>query len=857
MHRTAFATAVLVPVCAALLVPHPVRALERYLYSAEEEVVMTSDTFVRTHPVVGRGRYERTFAKGDSVRLEPGSYLVDEEVSPGVMTTRYLAVAGKDWTVLQCTVGAFTGDYMDAVFHAARVPAVYYVTPDQASSDPTFLTYERDYGDDILLHLQPNTFARMDRKWKTEKANWSELTEEEILDRLHFADEWMRRIGYRPLSGFASYTPDNQLLRIMRKMRWNVLHSIIPEQNWSDGRWSINHWGMPNQPFYMASDDFRKQTVRAAEDGDVIGMTMNTYHPLIPHFLHWGDFVLSPSHFIRSHRTLETGYVPERYRNFFEDYLRARTLDGSPFFLVTGYEFGRTLGTRMMIVHNRKGGEIALELAKRRNVVFATARDVASWYERRQPASPETCFALRDYWTGSRQMDKACNTGPMISCELKDLKAVFAHLDSLPYYHYDYTVPWSFEARDINAPEDFARSDRELVKVDRSSDAIEIEAGDPLPRPVPVALWDAVPADASFGSPEALETAWRGFRLLRPAMIGDGRHHSVIILPRGFSGRLSSALAALSRPDPAEFEGVGSSIWRVQSIGETNPHCYATLSTPVLKGVTVPFVCPKECRIDAPDRPLGRFAKGAVVPLTFGPSRHWYRFFGLEASDIRLGPEALNVLSEASREYRTAEAAGPEALASVHAEQDDWYAKLVPSDEKVVLDMDCFGNKVFGQRSRAEGFDRMVHRINGKVDAKEYADGGIAFGPGRTLWENPQHLMFEISGLDSLDCAPGQKVVVRFTSWVAEDPGQRRSYLVRAESGGRAVGAFADRGEMMWSVDGERAKEKVFTAEFDPAEIKDGRLVFVVRSHRPTYLEDWYLSGGFMASVDRVVVTLK
>lgn len=828
----------------------------RYLYSDAEDVVAEFDSVVRSHPVLGRAPFERTLLKGESVRLTPGSYLIDEETAPGIVRTRYLGVAGRNWTVLQCTVGAFTGDYMDAVFHSVRVPAVYYVNAEQASKDPTFLGWERDYGDDVMMHLHPNGFGELDPKWMTDKANWSELEEDKIVEMLRGYDAWMRRLGYRAPAGFASYTPDNQLIRAMKRVGWPILHSLVPEQNWSDGRWAINHWGMPNQPFYIASDDFRKQTSRGSDGADVIGMSMDTYHPLIPHFLYWGDFVLSPSHFIRSERTLETGYYPERFRNMFEDYLKARTVDGRPFFLIAGFEFGRTLGTRMMMVHNRKGGEIAVELAKKNNVVFATARDVASWYRRFEPSAPETCFALRDYWTGSRQMDKPVNVGVTIACEMRDWKAAFSHLEPLAHYHYDYTIPWSFAARDTTAPHDFASEDREAVSVERTDGRMRIVCRAPLVRPVPVAIWDAEPAEAVFGGEDAREGRVGALRVLRPAKIGDGRRHSVVVLPKGSSGTVEIALSQLSEPDPAEFKGLVTPLWRVQTIGAEHPHVYVTLDSPLLNDTTVTFTCPKPCRIDAPDRPLGKFAAGARVPIKFGPSRNWYRFYGLSAAEVQPDADAVAALEAAAAEYANAVANGPAVLAKEHALQDAWYASLVPEGEEVVLDVDCFGNKLYGQRSRAEKFDRVVRRANDAVIARELADGGASFGPGRACWLNPQFLTTEVSGLDTLGLRPGDKIVVRITSWVAEDPWQVRTYQVRVRSGGRVLDATSGENGVLWSVDGTRSKDNVLALELPASDIKDGKMDLVLISHRPTFLEDWYLSGGFMASVDRVVVSV-
>ena len=94
--------------------------------------------------------------------------------------------------------------------------------------------------------------------------------------------------------------------------------------------------------------------------------------------------------------------------------------------------------------------ELVLELARKEPIVFATGRDVASYYERFCPSHPEIVFTQRDYLAGTRIMDKPINSGPSIGMEMEDYKAVFAHQETLPYYHYDYTETWTFRADDTS-----------------------------------------------------------------------------------------------------------------------------------------------------------------------------------------------------------------------------------------------------------------------------------------------------------------------------------------------------------------------------------------------------------------------
>ena len=472
MKRSTLAVSIFLLICTFAYSAPETRQM-RYLYRADEKIASDYPCEVVTHPYISGGK--RVVARAGAGEafgpLASGSYLIHEMLAPGEVRTRYLGVADEGWTVVQMTCGT-TGDKLDSVVHARRVPMNYYVSVDEAQNDTTFLGWQRDYGDGIYLHLHPDSLGKIDPKFKTLKENWEDFTVPEIVERLKALDTWMQDFGFAPLDGFASYTPANSLIAAMRQVGWNVLHSIIPEQNWSDGHWAINHWGMPNQPFYIAADDFRKSTSRRDAKtqrggGNVIGMGMNSYHLYMPHVVNWGDNVLSPSHFLRWHRTVESGDVPVRYGNFLADYLKvAGGVKGSPYFLFAGFEFGRTFGTRSMTVHNRAGCEALIDKARNgAKIVFATASDVAAWYEKFCTTPPEVVFTQRDYLAGTRIMDKPIDSGPSIGMEMKDYKACFAHLEPLPFYHYDYTIPWHFKAADTTAPDDFANWDREHVKV--------------------------------------------------------------------------------------------------------------------------------------------------------------------------------------------------------------------------------------------------------------------------------------------------------------------------------------------------------------------------------------------------------
>ena len=824
----------------------------RYLYSAEETISSPYACEVTTHPYLSDGRLVTSAAAGESFGpLEAGSYLIREMVAPGKVRTRYLAVAKPGWTVVQLTCGS-TGDRLDSVVHARRIPMNYYVGVDEAQEDTTFLGWQRDYGDEILLHLHPDSLGKIDPKFKTLKENWEAFAVPEIVERLKARDAWMQDFGFEPLRGFASYTPANTLIAAMREVGWDILHSSVPEQNWSDGHWAINHWGMPNQPFYIGADDFRKSVARGSCGPDVLGMGMNSYHLYMPHVVMWGDNVCSPSHFLRWHRTVESGNAPVRYENFLDDYLKvAEGMSDSPYFMFTGYEFGRTFGTRSMTVHNRAGCEIAIDKAKNGGkVVFATASDVADWFKRFRPTPSENVFTQRDYLAGTRIMDKPIDSGPSIGMEMKDYKACFAHLEPLPFYHYDYTIPWHFKAADTTAPADFASDDMKSVELKDEGDGedrtVRIVAKEALARTVPVCLWDR----------ELVEMP-EGIRTFVPPTLDDGRRHTVVELPKGFCGKLTLKCRVTGVPDKAEFGGLVTPLWRVQTIGEGDRrHCYAFVDTPLLSPCTVRFKCPKDCRIDALEKPLGTLRKGDVVELSFTTRRTWYRFWGVAAEEIQPDTAGVAALERAAAEWKSFSDSAAANLARTHAEDDAFFKSVVPEDEKLVLDIDCFGNAVFGERSRARPFDRCVFAANDKVTAKEYSDGGISYGKGKSFWVHPRGLGLQVEGLDTLGLAPDAMVRVRLCTVAEKD--EPLSYKVMVRSGWKKIFGFADAGQetVVWDCPKERTADGLFTFDVSMGDVTDGVLGIQLRTNQKQILDDWFADGGFIARLERIVVTV-
>lgn len=675
------------------------------------------------------GLFAEAITPGKPIRWmakRPGMYLA-EFVAGGSTLRRPLAVVESDWAVCQLTVGAFTAEDFAETIHGAGLPANYYVRPVEGGrpepfslSDPRWERYEREFGDEIYPHVMAADVGKLNPDLAHHDANWDTMSVDEIVERLSFLQQWWERQGFQPLEQVATYTPCNLFVEACRRQGIRVIHSLIPEQNWSDGEWAINHWGMPTCPFWIAKDDFRKPVPKTS-DG-VVGMTMNHYHVLLPHLTKWGDFVLSPSHFTRWIRAADSGKKSVRFQQFLTDTLRGwKSLSGDPFFFVAGFEFGRTFGTANMTDYNRSGLEALIELARTEKVVFATGRDVRKYFERHLPQHPETAFRQRDNWIGCTVNGKPGQAGDSLVIERRDYKAVVRDGELLPFFYYDYRVDWEFGTQDTNAPHDYAESLRKALGVRHEDGGLRFEADRPLERTVSIAVWDCMPGESEFHT-------------VRMPALDDGRQVVLIEIPAGWSGSQHIRLTPVPAPKCRRDD-----IWKMQTFGNGEAlHTYVHLDAPLTKEIQVPVVLSKRAVVDSATGTLGEQGPGTLT-LPFGPLSGWYRFWQCGVDDIT--PQDNPILAPA-----LLSADWPAEVARHQQELNRLASPLIGPDGKVAYQVFCGALLLLGTRSRAGDSDQVVVS-EGSASASEKADGVIAFGPGRSFWYHPRGLPIRLNGL--------------------------------------------------------------------------------------------------------------
>ncbi len=756
-----------------------------------------------------------------------GMFLLEFTDAAGETLRRPLAVVSEQWAVCQITVGAFTAEDFANQIHEAGLAADYYVGlpvagEDEAftACDPRWTWYERQHGDAIHPHAMAEAFGVIDPALAHDNPNWESLPLAGIEARLKALQSWWLGRGYAPLDRIATYTPSNLFVRACRATGIRVVHSLCPEQNWSDGEWAINHWGMPTAPFWIAPDDFRKAGARDAQG--VLGITMNHYQVLLPHLTHWGDFVLSPSHFTRWNRAADSGDESTRFRQFLLDTVRGGTsLTGAPFFFVAGFEFGRTFGTANMTEWNRAGLARLIGLASTERLAFATSGDVRAYHDRHVPGFADRVFRQRDNWVGVTVNGKPGQAGDSVVIERSDYKALIREGAATPYFYYDYTAPWYFKTDDLNAPTDFATDCAAAVSVTRiAPDRAVVEATTGLARPVPIAFWDA-------------ETVKPEFHGLPVRMLDDGRMVAVLEVPAGWHGRVEIKLSPHSPP-----AGRRDGRWIMQTFGEgIERHTYLHLDAALVSDVRIPVILKKTARVDDAQRSLGELPAGTHM-LTFGPLLGWYRVWGLDAGDIEPAADVDGWADLAGALLPSADLMA-ERMQS-HRERLDAAAWSHPAmrNKRRVFAMHCGAELALGTRSRASGYDRPTAYLPG-VSAREFSDGVIAFGPGKSFWYHPRGLHFRIDGLPGTAGGNGRWTVL-LHGFDPTGTGARHRLQVGPEK--RDLG--------VWIVpEGAEQPEAFRSVEISERDIDaQGRVVFHMLTDQ-TPLVRWWSEGGFIAGL--------
>lgn len=244
-----------------------------------------------------------------------------------------------------------------------------------------------------------------------------------------------------PMDNFAAYSIGNRPIQIARALGYRQISALCAGQNWQDGNFRINQSGMPERPYFIGTDDFRKASTGGPEG--IVGI--NQCQRNVLNHDYGCTFVLEPAWNIfdgGAGRAITDDLSLSRQYDFFEAMLQNRLSQNTPYYFSVGIEFNGVLPG--ITEANRLFIKYAAEKAKTTPLVFSTGTAVTDFFRRHYRKSPETTCYQQDFFAGMTKYEKPASYPDMLEIEGPDFKSIFKAHEILPYYHYDYQEKWNY-----------------------------------------------------------------------------------------------------------------------------------------------------------------------------------------------------------------------------------------------------------------------------------------------------------------------------------------------------------------------------------------------------------------------------
>lgn len=347
-----------------------------------------------------------------------------------VLDTGYMAVI--PW------VGA-NKPYLGEEIHRFDIPGDYWATPafldDPAETIRGFGDYlygNRRYGDRLVSFANGKTFVPnaatdclFDLPRDVQKKGFQQLR------------EMMELLGCSPMELVASYTPGHDTLEILEELGVKGLTSLCAWQNWMDGGWKINHCGVANQPYYPASDDFR----RAGELRDILCFTMGNATCNRNYSIMALDGC--PTNVVPGERYLDHRVVNQQVQRFydvFDGYIADAKNNSELLTITVALEAFR--GFMDWTATNEAAVRYMVKRAAQEKIVFTSAADVADYHKKRKKPMQKGYFFQPDFYYGYHNGTLPGRVDDRIEADTPQYLAVVRRDSALPMYFYDYTKPW-------------------------------------------------------------------------------------------------------------------------------------------------------------------------------------------------------------------------------------------------------------------------------------------------------------------------------------------------------------------------------------------------------------------------------
>lgn len=361
---------------------------------------------------------------------------------------RNFAVADAGWAVMIVNSTSHIAPRPEPEFHRLHLPfsywaeALLYGPRNSAEDFAAFSRNARQFGDDPgLLIFMGGDYLPED---KTVFCDEAESTQRAILQC--YQELWGFCRFPRPLDSLYTYGMGNGPARLARSLGISLLGALCADQNWGDGPFKINHWGMPARPYFVSGDDFRKPGQGGPKA--MVGMQQCERQSLLCRdngcvysFESGIAYAFDQYSGITRPRVIND-MILSREADFLECFLDAAAQAPQPYLFGCGFEFNGVWPAMADI--NRHFMEMLVQRARSAPLVFTTATAAADFMRAHNERIPESLLYLCDVFAGMTNGGKAQNAPDSIEIENAAFRALFRRGELLPYAQYDYTTPWNY-----------------------------------------------------------------------------------------------------------------------------------------------------------------------------------------------------------------------------------------------------------------------------------------------------------------------------------------------------------------------------------------------------------------------------
>lgn len=386
-----------------------------------------------------------------------GNYLTHWKCDIGGDTTdywRYFAVIDDTWAVamFMSTSHAFPAVRPAADFHRLQLPYEEWVgscltVNDVLHGNPqqwaAWSQEARQYGMQINPMLYSTSW--MSGPAQNPYANLQSETPETQRAILDGYREMLPGLGFGPVDIISAYTMDNSFSLGARDAGFKTISSLCSGQNFMDGPMRINHLGMPERPYFISPEDFRKPGPGGPQG--LVGVSQCQRNSFLCRDFNC-TYALDPASDINfvdgGGRSVWDDIWMSRIYDFFDAMLQNRLSQKTPYFFNACAQFngsnpGNTESNRLLI-------EYAAKKAQTEPLAFATGPAVTEYYRRHFTQTPETTCYQQDYFCGLAQYDKYAGYPDTLEIEGPDFQSFCRAPEILPVYHYDYQKTWNYPA---------------------------------------------------------------------------------------------------------------------------------------------------------------------------------------------------------------------------------------------------------------------------------------------------------------------------------------------------------------------------------------------------------------------------